>query len=399
MKEMKSLYTYTALAAALLICGCSRVETPYPDEDPQEEAVAVEFALGALPDLETDCGVYPMPAATSYRTWISPKYRYVVIKKVGTRWIMEREGSVVLDSTIPSSEKIKLTQGMPPNSFSLELRPGHYRIVAVVNSSGVWKAPALGTVVDDESDETFLTPPLLTYLISKHSSNFGYHAIYGEVFVATQDFDVPKTGDLHSAGVPPVALNAQRRVGKFRLLLKETDPSTKNYPFNTTDHTAHFVFVSQGKPFPNGIDAMGNAYYDPQDSLQELPWCMSTTSTFFTSDTSDALGYLISETHSTVFTPFLFMDPDASDLSFTVQDTYITGASEGYSYKCDGVFLRTLGVNKTTGIVFRATDKSVPDGSQTCVDIVEATDEKGAPENAAKLFGEFFEWNVPSYNQ
>ena len=41
-----------------------------------------------------------------------------------------------------------------------------------------------------------------------------------------------KSGDLHSAGVPPVTLRAERRVAKFRVLLKDKPSPVNGFSFD-----------------------------------------------------------------------------------------------------------------------------------------------------------------------
>lgn len=99
---------------------------------------------------------------------------------------------------------------------------------------------------------------------------------------------------------------------------------------------------------------------------------------------------------STVFSPFVFADP-ASELPIGFVDIDISGASGGYTYKTDQTFARTLAASKISGIVFETTDTYDDSSSQIRIDVVEATDDAGNPENAAALFDSFFEWNASPY--
>ena len=71
--------------------------------------------------------------------------------------------------------------------------------------------------------------------------------------------------------------------------------------------------------------------------------------------------------------------------------------SGGYTYKTDQTFARTLAASKISGIVFETTDTYDDSSSQIRIDVVEATDDAGNPENAAALFDSFFEWNASPY--
>lgn len=388
-------HLHIVLIAALL-WGCTSPEGPQA-KPPHGDGIAVEFSIEAPTDIETDWEQQPMTRVTSYKSKISNTLRYVLLKKDDTRWIVDQTGTLVLDKNVSWLGEIYITDGLPPHTLSLEMRPGEYRIVAVINPmTGKWHDITPGTVAADESDPSFITPPLQTYLVSEHERNPGYLVIYREVCVAVHDFEVPKTEDLHSDGMPPIKLHARRRVGKFRFLLKDQSSPVNGFTFNSTPHTAHFLFTPQGRPFPNGIDAMGNMYYDPEKPLNELEWCMYTSATFYPSGGNN---YQICQTNASVFAPFLFADPEAGELDFTLSDIQISGASGsgGFSYRCADTFERALAVDKTAGIVFRTTDTFDGDYYHPTVDIVEAVDENGQPENAAGLFDPFFEWNAASY--
>lgn len=93
---------------------------------------------------------------------------------------------------------------------------------------------------------------------------------------------------------------------------------------------------------------------------------------------------------------FVFADP-ASELPIGIVDIDISGASGGYTYKTDQTFARTLAASKISGIVFETTDTYDDSSSQIRIDVVEATDDAGNPENAAALFDSFFEWNASPY--
>jgi hypothetical protein len=204
---------------------------------------------------------------------------------------------------------------------------------------------------------------------------------------------VPKSGDLHSAGMPAVTLRAERRVAKFRVLLKDKPSPVNAFTFETTAHTVQALFTSQTKPFAEGIDALGNMYYGAS-GIYELPWCMSTMGDFHT---SGAGRYQMCQTNSTVFSPFLFAGPEAGEIPVKITDIRISGKSGGFSYKTDEVYTRSLACSTIAGIVFEATDIYDDSSSQLLIDVVEAADDAGTPENAVTLFDPFYEWNAMSY--
>ena len=379
------------ICAALLTGGCSDTAPaggPSADEEPRVE---VGFRLEA-PD--TDTSLEPMTRASSYKEWFGNACRLLILKKTGARWIVDATQTVLLDADSGPWAELKLADALPPCSFGCELRPGDYRIVAAINwQSCDWNTELVpGKVVADDADDALLTPPLITYPISTHWMNSGYRQLTREVFIAVADFTVPKSGDLHSAGVPPVTLRAERRVAKFRVLLKDKPSPVNGFSFDMTAHTVQMLLTSKTEPFAEGIDALGGMYYgDP--ALYELPCCMSTMGDFHSSGTE---RYQMCQTNSTVFSPFVFADP-ASELPIGIVDIDISGASGGYTYKTDQTFARTLAASKISGIVFETTDTYDDSSSQIRIDVVEATDDAGNPENAAALFDSFFEWNASPY--
>lgn len=170
-------------------------------------------------------------------------------EKADTRWIVDTTQTVLLDAQSGPWAELKIAGDLPPCPFNLELRPGDYRIVAVINwGSADWNNDLIpGKVVSDEADGSLRTPPLLTYTISTHWMNNGYRQLSREVFVAVADFPVPKSGDLHSAGVPAVTLRAERRVAKFRVLLKDKLSPANGFSFDKTAHTVRML----SRPRPN----------------------------------------------------------------------------------------------------------------------------------------------------
>ena len=380
--------------AAFLAGGCSD-ETPFgrisPDGEPRVE---VGFRLEAV---ATDASIEPMTRATSYKEWFGNSCRLLILKKADTRWIVDATQNVLLDAASGPWLELKLSGDLPPCTFGLELRPGDYRIVAVLNfQSGDWNTELVpGTVVADVADASMRTPPLITYLISTHWMNTGYRQLSREVFVAVADFTVPKSGDLHSSGVPAVTLRAERRVAKFRVLLKDKRSPVNDFSFQKTAHTFRARFISKATPFAEGIDALGGMYYG-DFGVYELPWCMSTIGEFYASGTD---VYQMCQTNSTVFSPFLFADPRSAGVPFEITDIRISGASGsgGFSYKTGEPFTRTLVCNGICGVVFETTDVYDDSSSQLLVDVVGAVDSKGDPEDAAALFDPFYEWNAASY--
>lgn len=383
--------TLLPIAAVLLSAACTDDESPLQPAIQPETAVRVSFNLEA--DIETDTMLEPMTRATSDKEWFSNICRVLILKKTDTRWIVDTTQIVLLDPRSASWTELKITE-FPSCSFNAELRPGDYRLVAAINSQvAKWNTDLVpGKVVADEADASLRTPPLITYNISTHPANTGFRMLNREVFIAVTDFTVPKSSDLHGSALPPVVLRAERRVGKFRVLLKDAPSPDNGFIFERTAHTARLLFTAKGQPFAEGIDALGGTYYG-NPGLYEMPWCMSTIGDFHPAASGN---YQMCQTNSTVFSPFLFADPTA-ERTFEVSRIILAGASGGYTYKTDDVFTCTLAASRIDGIVFQTTDTYDDSSSQLMVVVTEALDAEGNPENAATLFDEFYEWNASSY--
>ncbi|WP_418991965.1 hypothetical protein [Alistipes sp.] len=387
MKKLILLFACSLLALG----GCSEpeAETAPAAEKP---TVGVRFSLKAR--IDTDTSLEPMTRVTEYRNVIFNQGLALLLKKQDGRWIVDCADTIYLDGK-PSrwGNDMYLTENsLSPVDFSVELRPGEYRIVALLNwrSATTNKALIPGTVVADENDPTLRTPPFITYtVITGEYINAGYRMLNREVYVAVADFLVPKSSDLHDSAMPSVPLQAERRVGKLRTMVKE-HTSPDGFLFAPTPHTFELTLTPLDGPFAEGIDAMGNMYYS-EEGLWVLPWCTTTV------DFHDLNGerYQLCQSNSTAFSPFLFVDP-AREQRFEISDIRVSGASGGYNYKTDQVISRTLAASRMTGIVFQTTDEHDLPAKPFLIHLVEATDANGNWIDAADLFDPFFEWNAAS---
>lgn len=385
---MKKL-AFIGVLAVLFAIGCSKEDPSMHPTAEEDRIVGVTFRMET--PFDTDTTVEPMTRATTYVNWMSNRCRALILKKIDGKWIVEQTQTVLLDAKASQWTELKLSGDLQPCSFGFEMRPGDYRIVVVTNPSSLaWNAELTpGTVVADENDGSLIPPPLASYAISTHWMNNGLRMLNREIFVAVADFTVPKSDELHASGMPPVSLHAERRVGKIRLLVKDEPSPVKGFTFDQTAHKFMIVLTTLDKPFAEGIDALGGMYYSPE-KLYRLQWCMSTMD-FHTSGGS---RYQMTQTNSTVFSPFLLVDPEAGEQPFEISEIVISGASGGFVYITDQVFTRTLAASKITGIVFQTTDINEQNTSPYMVHVVEATDDAGNAEDATQLFDAYFEWNA-----
>lgn len=389
MKRFISILT----VGLLLATGCSEDSETTALQSRPGDAVTVRFGMRAR--IETDYNVRPMAVlATTYTNWINKHYQAVVIRKIDSRWILDD----IVDVSFPGDGSVIYPTGndLPQNDFSLELRPGDYRIVVVINSSALsWnKSLKPGTLVADSSDAGFVTPPLATYKVSSHPFNSGYRQLSREIFVAVSDFAVPKQDDLHAQPMQPIELTAERRVGKFRLLLK--NKVVNKIGFETTQHQAFMTLRSEGHPFVQGIDALGGSYYGTPE-VYEMEWTFNLEGIFHSAAPNpdpNPYPYQIMQTNATVFSPYLLADPSVEKLDIEIALEHVSGSSGGYDYIVNGTFPRTLSTSRMFGIVLQPDGRTLGNTSQTLVGAVEAVNEKGVKEDAVSLFDPYFEWNA-----
>lgn len=116
--------------AAFLTGGCSEGEPFGHPSAEREKRVEVTFRLEAV---GTDVSLEPMTRATSYTQWFRNTARLLILKKADTRWIVDTTQTVLLDAQSGPWAELKIAGDLPPCPFNLELRPGDYRIVAVIN--------------------------------------------------------------------------------------------------------------------------------------------------------------------------------------------------------------------------------------------------------------------------
>lgn len=386
---MKKLYLL--FVAALLLAGGCSTEEPAAQPAASEPVARVEFRLRAAVDTETT--LEPMTRAALVKNKIVNDCSLLFLRKDGQRWIVEANRSERIDAAQKSTTELNLTDDGLSVAFSLELRPGEYRVVAVLNGGyTAWNKQLVpGSVVFD-ADNPATVPPLAEYKISDHPANPGYRMLAREVFAAVADFTVSKSDDLHGSPLPPVELRAARRVGKMRLMLKDRPTPVNKFNFTNTGYTFRMVLRSTA-PFPLGIDALGDAYYGDAP-IDDLPWSLSTLGDFHPWGDS---GYLICHYNSTVFSPFLFTDPAIDSLRFEIADMTLSGFSTGPCYHAEESFPLTVAANGISGMVFQTADRVRPNPSMDDIAVERSYAADGQPEDPAAFYDEFVEWNPTAY--
>lgn len=389
MKKLKILILGTLLFAA----GCSEREPAVEPSAPAEPTATALFSLEA--DIETGTVVQPMTRATVCTQYMENRCRMLFLKREGQRWIVDSLRIVPVDPDKSVYAELLLTGDLPPCTFRFELRPGDYRVVAVLNGNVMELNRSLtpGTVVADEADPRPV-PELFKYRISSHIDNDGFRMLNREVFVAVADFTIPKSGDLHQAPPVPVTLKAERRVCKVRFLLKDVTSPQGNH-FIETPYKYTMTIRGLDGPLVGGIDAFGDSWYGGE-TLYELPWRLTSNGEWYPSD--NGFNYLVCRSNATVFSPFLLVDPAVADFPAEFTIFSVTGQTGVTPFYCEKAYTLSLAASRITGLVFQPTDRFGEDGYGNPAIAIEAVvDERGVPENPAELFDDYFEWNRSEY--
>lgn len=373
-----------------------------------KEQVTVRLKLSSIPEIQIDGNTDYRPTSTradegNVRALIANLYKCLVIKEIDNKWYVD----TVIEPTLMNSSdsKLKVTDDTKFKDLELTLRPGHYRVLAVLNPGAAkWNDNLVpGTVVKGEAD-TVAHAYTYKYQTNPLFSNLGRREIPYELFTGTADFRVEKTSDLHSLAVngnTDIALT--RKVMQLRFLLKDHDAwvppvppdtvSRKKYNFKDTQHTlkATLQATQPNKPFCDGLDCWGDAYYNHQTPTLELPICTDLHPDWRLANNNEQ--YKMISRNVTVYSPFVFAD-DTKTVPYQLEDIVFIGQSggEGFVY----VYPSPIGElelknNSIQPVVFQTTgeadDKIVSPQTQVTLEYL-------ADESAQKLFDAYYECNI-----
>lgn len=384
-----------------LVCSCQREIEGIEENEVAEEKVPVSFSLSMQPDVLEDTEITPMTRASSnvYKTWLNNSCKILVLKKTGSKWIVER----FIDGKINSAESnffdIKVKENGNVGNIALELRPGRYKMSVFFNLS-LFKAEwnenlKPGYVVSEAEDilpEEDLLPAFL-YFKNPDSAYMHDNAIFlnREIFTGYTEFTVEKAGDLQTPVANPGTIQVERKVGYFRFLLKKTEVDDLP-PFKNTQHTLNATFtLPEGKYFPVGLNILGDVYYNRESPCRTIRICCNDSYVFLTSPL-DGKEYRFPMTNATVYAPYIILDKRQGELTATFKNGFIAGQSGGggFTYDYEGSFNIGMKANTMFGMVFATLPGMTmrPDGSwQAKVTILEDVD-------ANALFDVYSVWNL-----
>lgn len=366
----------------------------------EEEKVDVCLSLSLLPEMQiggnTDYRPMSSRASGNIRAKIRNPYKCLILKKIDNKWYVDS----LIDRKLTDASlwtTLEVTDNTKLNDLQLSLRPGHYRILAVLNSSSVeWNSRLVpGTVVCNGPDSI---THAYTYKFQRSTNpyfiNYGKRELGYEIFAGTAAFTVEKTPDLHSNSVNGnTHINFTRKLMQMRFLLKD-QKSSHGYNFN---ETPHFIFATLeaddlDQPFCDGLDCWGNPYYNYTSSTTELPICTSIDTNWRKAKNGNQ--YKMISSHVTIYSPFVFTD-STRQVPYHLKDIMILGQSgQGgftYVYK-DSIPDLILKHNTIQQIVFCTTDEvdpiiSAPQSQVTLEYLKE--------ESAEDLFDSYYECNIP----
>ena len=362
----------------------------------EEEEVDVHLSLSSIPaiSIEGDTDYRPMNtrAEGEIRSIIDNTYNCLVMKEIDSKWYVD----TLLQQTLTSEGQwatIKVKEGMDFKDIQLTLRPGHYRVLAVLNPQSTHWNPDLvpgALVKGDGLKDTVAYAYTYFFATSSDHMNKGKRQVLKEVFSGIADFTVEKTSDVHSNPVNGDAhITLARKVMQIHFLLKDTITSG-GLNFTETQYTvmATLKTTNEKAYFCDGVTCFGDPYYIQGGQTAEMDVCMSLFGQWRKSETRDA-RYLMSSYHTTIHSPFIFAD-ERLTVPFQIENVKIYGQSGMPIYIYPQPITDLMVKNDTIQqIVFQNTDKVIGGNP------IKITLEYLPDESALQLFGPYYECNIP----
>lgn len=288
---------------------------------------------------------------------IDKEYNCLVMKEINNVWYVDTLVKPTLSDE--SSDPIQVMDDSKFKNLQLTLRPGHYRILAVLNPDGTkWNGDLKpGTVVKGKGDTVACAYTYKYIKKNRYNPNSPLVRFANkEIFVGTAEFTVKKTEDLHSVSISgDTGILFTRRVMQMRFLLKNHPVSESIYFHNAT----HFIdaTISTLDCFCDGLDCWGDAYYNHQTPTKKMELYTNTDAPWRTAKNKEQ--YKMISSHVTTYSPFVFTDPQKV-VSYQMEDIWIYGQSDPdqvYAY-LDPIQSLELRNDTIQQLVFQLTDKT-----------------------------------------
>ncbi len=360
------------------------------------ETVDVRFSLSSLTEVlaQGNTDYRPMSATRAetgdIKAIITNEYKCVVIKEIGTKWYVDTVAQRNLLDNLYGWDKIPVKDKPTFKDLHLTLRPGHYRLLVVLNPQAAQWNPGLvpGAVVK-EGEGKPVYAYTYNYQMSNSYPNRGKREVTAEIFVGTAEFVVEKTTDLHSN---PVNGNTNiafaRKVMQMRFLAK--NHSSDGLNFENTQHVVHATLKATDPNFffTDGVDCWGDAYYNPDKPTTKVEICSCLAPAWMTGLNKEQ--YKTIDPDVTVYSPFVFTDEKMS-VPYKLDNIRILGQAGGFTYSYrEPITDLVLKNNTIQQFVFQTTPDAKWEGTQ-----INVTLEYLKEESAEKLFDTYYECNLP----
>jgi len=373
-------------------------------EKTASDAVSVKFSF-ALPEvMENQTEYVPMSNLLKsqnedlYQIRISNNYKAIITKKIGSRWIIDQVLDLLIDDNTGewSADWHSIKNETTVDDFSVELRPGQYRITLITGSRSInwFKDLKQGLIADDEDVSGFDVPMACVYRkIDNGYFHSGWDGLEEEIFSGCKDFVVEKTEDLHSSSnIVPVSLTLNRMVTKVRVALNNTPYETGSYNFPSSFNNSISARLVTDDPegFPTGLNIWGKAHYNLL--TPELRYAVYTGNDEIE---NDGIKYLLPfKGTMRQFTTYFFGDPD-KDFTATVLDVTVTFQQGNTTFWTDDTFPLVMKNNYITGFILKPGNHSEtryveqPGGgtaTYTYREVLVEYENGNTPKNSADLF-------------
>lgn len=389
----------------ILLLACSEQEdnrSPVDNSIMGKDKVTVNLTLSSIPEIQIDGNTDYRPvsrAAGDIRSLIANNYRCLVMKKIGSNWYVDTLTNRTLTEGSKWSE-VKVTDNTKFKDLQLTLRPGHYRVLVVLNpQSGVWnKGLVPGAVVKSEAD-TVTHAYTYSFQTDSHYSNLGRRQVRYEIFAGTAEFTVEKTSDLHSTPVNGnTHITFTRKVMQMRFLLKDHLSVPNDFNFKKAQHTVYTTLIATDPniPFCDGLDCWGNAYYNHTAPTRELEICTDLDPNWRLAKTG--AQYKMISGHVTIYSPFIFTD-DSKEVPYQLEETEVAGQSGqgGFVYVYPPIIPDLVLTNNTIQpIVFQTTGEVDGEIVAPALQVtLEYLKEESSKASFADYFDAYYECNIP----
>lgn len=287
---------------------------------------------------------------------IDKEYKCLVIKEINNVWYVDTLVKPTLSDE--SSDPIQVMDDSKFKNLQLTLRPGHYRILAVLNPKATeWNKDLVPGMVVKGKGDTVACAYTYRY-IEKYEKGPRRRFVNKEIFVGTAEFTVKKTEDLHSVSISgDTGILFTRRVMQMRFLLKNHQSELGN--FIITEEYIDANISTTEDCFCDGLDCWGDAYYNQQKHTKKIELYLTLNSPWRTAKNQEQYMMIAKSSHT--YSPFVFTDPKKT-VTYQMEDIWIHGQSMSeqiYAYlkPIQDLKLRNDTIQQ---LVFQMSDKCTP---------------------------------------